>query len=783
MKQADLLPGTSLQPHQKRVQESGTSATPNRLLLLHGLGSGKTLSSLATADTRGLPYTAIVPAALRPNLVKEQQKFLGPSAPPGDVISYSALAKGGPLDKPRSLIFDECLPAGTLVDGRPIEEYRVGDELLSVDHGSGRVERKAVSRTSSRPTDKVWEFEFFNGRILVCTEYHPLFTDRGYVPARDVTIEDRVAFLGCGRIECEHEQTTHRTDLCDLSSEVFYDPVSVGWPSQILLERMPVEGVAGGYEKNARRVYGQNQGEDEDEQSDARRGVSSESVRQVEGDKTLASCAGRERSRGYEAREGDSGRAGVVSLCYCPDRYESDGGTAITLQDRCWERRVEDSDRGRRKVTPEPETTSTRCEKDGVPRFVGLVRISIHEQGSGHEFERLCPGGKVFDIEVEGNHNFFAEGFLVHNSHRLRNPDSAQSQQASRVAADADQVILATGTPVVNHPSDFAPLYSILTGKPITPDEFTAKFVDEVGSKPSWLGRLFGKKPVLPGAKNVDELTRDLAGKIDAHAAPTSDTRVDRTRVEVPMSRDQARLYRGMYEKIPLLIRHKLKQDYPLTQAELKRLTGFLTGPRQVGLSTLPFMRGKADPVKAFDRSPKLQAALDSLQGTFRENPDAKALIFSNFIDAGLTPYQKALDRAGVPSAVFSGKLTDRERKQLVDDYNAGKIRAALLGPSGTEGLSFKGTRLVQRLDPHWHDVRQRQALGRADRFDSHTHLDPADRQVAVQDFISRVPRTFGAPTPAVDDWLADRAAKRDELNRSFVDTLRQIAAANGRAS
>lgn len=47
----------------------------------------------------------------------------------------------------------------------------------------------------------------------------------------------------------------------------------------------------------------------------------------------------------------------------------------------------------------------------------------------------------------------------------------------------------------------------------------------------------------------------------------------------------------------------------------------------------------------------------------------------SHFIDAGLAPYQSALQQAGIPSAVFSGRLSDADRKQLVDDYTAGRVR------------------------------------------------------------------------------------------------------------
>ena len=69
-------------------------------------------------------------------------------------------------------------------------------------------------------------------------------------------------------------------------------------------------------------------------------------------------------------------------------------------------------------------------------------------------------------------------------------------------------------------------------------------------------------------------------------------------------------------------------------------------------------------------------------------------------LEAGLEPYAAALAAAKIPHPMFHGGLSDAQRKQTVDDYNTGKIRTLHLGPSGSEGLSLKGTRLIQLLDP-----------------------------------------------------------------------------------
>lgn len=373
---------------------------------------------------------------------------------------------------------------------------------------------------------------------------------------------------------------------------------------------------------------------------------------------------------------------------------------------------------------------------------------------------------------------------VVDEIQRARNLDSARGKAIQDAANRAKTVILLSGTPVVNSPADLAAPISALTGKPITAEQFNERYVDETGTEgQGFLSRLFKSKPDWPTLKNTDELELMLQGKVDYQGSPEGSAEVTNKTIPVTMSRDQANLYRGMYEKLPLLTRWKLERDYPLNHKELQRLTGFLTGPRQVGLSTLPFMKGRANALKAFDNSPKLMKAMESLKTTLKDNPEAKALIFSNFIDAGLKPYQAALDRAGIRASIFSGNLNDIQRKQIIEDYNAGRNRVALIGPAGSEGLSTKGTRLVQLLDPHWHESRSRQNVGRAVRFDSHQHLDPTDRNVTVEQYRAMLPRSFKdfllrrhpEGRPAADTYLEQIAKHKDHLNQQALDLLKRV--------
>ena len=374
---------------------------------------------------------------------------------------------------------------------------------------------------------------------------------------------------------------------------------------------------------------------------------------------------------------------------------------------------------------------------------------------------------------------------LVDEAHRFRNPNSAQAKNLVDAARKARQVVLLTGTPVVNDPSDFTVPYNILTGENMTPEEFGNTYVDEAPKQP-WYKRLFNGAPEEPSIINQDQLKDKLRGKVDYFAPLAPKAEVNRKDVVVEMNRDQTDLNSYMMGQLPAALRWKLKMNYPLTQEEVSRMTSFMTGLRQVGLSTLPFMKGNKDVQKAFDDSPKLTTAFNNLKGLLDKDPKGKALIFSNFIDAGLSPYQAALDRAGIPAASFTGALSDKERKRLVDDYNSDKLKVALLGPSGTEGLSFKGTKLVQLLDPHWNTARSSQSEGRALRFDSHEHLPIEDRKVQVERYIARTApgrlrsllRYVGIgadPDQATDDYLISAANRKQQLNDKFLNLLQQI--------
>jgi SNF2 family DNA or RNA helicase len=66
-----------LMEHQRRIVEKLKNPDQEGLILMHGLGSGKTRSSIEAYKALGLPAEVIAPAALKENYRKEIKKWLG----------------------------------------------------------------------------------------------------------------------------------------------------------------------------------------------------------------------------------------------------------------------------------------------------------------------------------------------------------------------------------------------------------------------------------------------------------------------------------------------------------------------------------------------------------------------------------------------------------------------------------------------------------------------------------------------------------------------------------
>lgn len=99
---------TPLLPHQERVVGRIQETDQPGLLVIHGLGSGKTLTSIAAQDALRMHAQVVAPAALLGNYSKERSKHLKGKGPKTDLTSMQNMAVKGTFPSAPLLIVDEA---------------------------------------------------------------------------------------------------------------------------------------------------------------------------------------------------------------------------------------------------------------------------------------------------------------------------------------------------------------------------------------------------------------------------------------------------------------------------------------------------------------------------------------------------------------------------------------------------------------------------------------------------------------------------------------------------
>lgn len=77
-------------------------------------------------------------------------------------------------------------------------------------------------------------------------------------------------------------------------------------------------------------------------------------------------------------------------------------------------------------------------------------------------------------------------------------------------------------------------------------------------------------------------------------------------------------------------------------------------------------------------------------------------------------------------------ELVTELKKASMDNKYGEIIKIIMITASGAEGINLRNVRYVHLIEPYWHPVRTDQVIGRARRICSHKDLVPAQRQIEV---------------------------------------------------
>ncbi len=374
---------------------------------------------------------------------------------------------------------------------------------------------------------------------------------------------------------------------------------------------------------------------------------------------------------------------------------------------------------------------------------------------------------RSFQTEVLRKNLTPTELLILDEAHRARDTSTKMHQHFSTYPAK--KRMLLTASPVYNRPSDIAALVNLAAQDHVLPtgSEFDKKFIQQPDKGMMALLPWANKKTTL---KNKSELKKKLRSWVDYHNTLGQDfPRRKDSLVHVQMSPHQSDLHDMSWGKLPLFSRMRIQSGLPPNKKDLSSINQFQSQSRQVGGSLKRF--------GSDELTPKMEQAVKDLQRRVKK-PRHRAVVYSNYLDT-LGEYSNALADKKIPHRVFTGQQSQDERKKIVDDYNAGRIKALLLSSAGGEGLDLKGTRQIQVLEPHWNDEKLNQVIGRAIRHKSHAHLPEKEREVQVQRYITNprpglLRRVVGGRPMGVEQVLFNLSKYKSELNQELLKLLKQ---------
>lgn len=369
---------------------------------------------------------------------------------------------------------------------------------------------------------------------------------------------------------------------------------------------------------------------------------------------------------------------------------------------------------------------------------------------------------------------------VADEAHKLRNSNTQRSKLLTEVFQKSPKRLLLTATPVYNHPGDVAPLMNIAAGHKVLPTdtkEFENRYVKWVDRPKSLKEKILRteveKIPQLTNTYKLqpifDKHVHHYDSTEDPKAAEHFPTSSEKT-IQVEMSPEQKKYYSFVEGQLPFWVRAKIRYNLPMDKAEKTQLNSFSTGVRQVSTGYRHLVaNGEAD------YTPKIHAATGNLKARMAKDKNFRGLVYSNYLSSGVNEYSRKLKEDGVPHSVYTGELSAKEKKGLVEDYNSGKTPVLLISGSGSEGLDLKGTKLVQTLGPEFNHSKTKQVMGRGVRFKSHAHLPKEERHVDIEHYHSVHPKSFfgNAPT-SIDTYLSGMSSGKEDVSRQVKDLMRK---------
>lgn len=318
------------------------------------------------------------------------------------------------------VIVDECFPQYTLIDtinGRKaIKKISLGEYVLTLDHLGKPCYRKVLTVFKKKPQTMVRVALHGTGSIY-CTANHQILTQRGYISAGELTSDDAVLCM----------RDPSRSYESDISAEIQFASREETGILLGLVQNESGECLDGETQRTQQKNDAGIQckirvRQDAEKQSVKASRNTEEDIKTHERDWTYAFRSWWKRHWGNHSTKNTDECIGIIkpNIGICDtDENSTREWISNELQSRYCNHRFNAGDRDRWKFTLPDSETEAGCEKRICFEFIRVDCVEVQQQTSDGTYGGLCPDGCVYNLEIEENHNYFANGVNVHNCHRV----------------------------------------------------------------------------------------------------------------------------------------------------------------------------------------------------------------------------------------------------------------------------------------------------------------------------------------------------------------------------
>lgn len=395
------------------------------------------------------------------------------------VMNYEAVMKLSEKEQKMfdCIVLDECFKGDTLVDTpngkRPIKDLKIND---TVYNGIGKAKITAVR---VKKLD-VWVKVTYNGREIVCSENHPFMTTKGWISAKNLKIGDcllkttyvqkEMSFLQKENGRREVQNTLLRsTMLSEMESEAAV-------VSRQVYPRSIRKSIYGAKEVVERKIFSCTTSAKKSSSNGAnfpysrytKKSILNSSFNEVEAYSARRKWKTISNSPKQIIQVFRKG-VGIGVSCFT---RKTENRLSYLLQNRFSQSNNTFGDRNRRTDTSDIKNKKERPEENKDVEFFRVENITVHKQGSDDAGTRSIEENLFYDLSIENHPSFSVNEVLVHNSVRIKDPQSKTAKFFIQNFRDVKKRIILSGNPAPNSPLEYYPQMQFLNNEWMGCDNF-----------------------------------------------------------------------------------------------------------------------------------------------------------------------------------------------------------------------------------------------------------------------------------------------------------------------